>query len=382
MTTKKRDYYEVLGVSRSASEEEIKKTFRKLALEHHPDRNKSKGAEAKFKEINEAYQVLSDPEKRAQYNRFGHVGVGRDGGHGRGFEGFDTFGGFGDIFDAFFGGFTGSTRTRTSARAGNDLQYSMTISFEEAVFGTEMELEIQRAEVCSRCRGSRSEPDSQPSRCPNCQGTGRVRRAHQSIFGQFTQVSTCSTCRGEGKIITQPCSQCHGVGRESKNRKLAINIPAGVEDGSQIRLSSEGEPGINGGPPGNIYISLRVKSHPLFRRDGRDIFYELSVNFAQAALGDIIKVPTLEGVEELKIPAGVQSGMVLYLKGKGVPHLNSRRRGDQLIRVVVVTPQTLDSEQKRLLQDLAKTLNESDKDPNDDKNWFNKIKDATIGRDS
>ncbi|MBI4298885.1 MAG: molecular chaperone DnaJ [Chloroflexi bacterium] len=382
MTTKKRDYYEVLGIALTASEEEIKKAFRKLALEYHPDRNKGPRAEEKFKEINEAYQILSNPEKRARYDRFGHAGVARDGDFGRGFEGFDTFGGFGDIFDSFFGGFAGSTRSRTAPRAGADIHFALGISFEEAVFGTEKELGIERTEACSLCRGNRSQPGSQPSSCTNCRGTGQVRRAHQSIFGQFVQVSTCGTCRGEGRVITQACSQCHGSGREVRKRKLVVTIPAGVENDSQIRLTSEGEPGINGGSPGNLYVSLQVKPHPLFRRDGNNILYKLPINFAQAALGDVVQVPTLEGVAELSIPIGVQSGNVLSLKGKGVPYINSRRRGDQLVEIVVVTPQTISQDQKRLFQELAKTLDQPDKTSSSDKSWFNKIKDATFGGES
>ena len=263
MTTKKRDYYEVLGVSRSASEEEVRKAFRKLALEYHPDRNKSDGAAEKFKEINEAYQVLADPKKRTDYDRFGHAGVQMNGG-AQGFEGFDVFGGFGDIFDAFFGG--SSTRTRTSAQRGADLQHQMTISFEEAVFGVEKEIEVRRTEMCSRCRGSRSEPGNEPAVCPNCAGSGQVRRSTQSIFGQFVQVTTCGTCRGEGRIIARPCTTCGARGTETRKRKLAVGIPAGVESGNQIRLTGEGEPGAFGGHAGDLYVGVRVKAHPLFRR--------------------------------------------------------------------------------------------------------------------
>ena len=322
MTTKKRDYYEVLGVTRTSSEEQIKMAFRKLAIEYHPDRNKSGGAAEKFKEINEAYQVITDPKKRADYDRFGHAGVGQNG--ARGFDGFENFGGFGDIFDAFFGG--SRTRSRTSTRRGADLQYSMAVDFEEAVFGAEKQLELERTEVCGHCKGSRSEPGSSPALCSNCGGTGQVRRGHQSIFGQFTQVSTCGTCRGEGRVITKPCSSCKGTGRQVRNRKLFVTLPAGIETGTQIRLTGEGEPGSNGGPSGDLYVSVRVMGHPLFEREGNDIILRHTANIAQAALGATLVVPTLEGEAEIVIPPGTQTGDVIRLKGEGIPHLGSRQR--------------------------------------------------------
>ncbi len=375
MTTKRRDYYEILRVPRNASEEEIKKAFRKLALEYHPDRNKNHGAEDQFKEINEAYQVLSDHDKRAQYDRFGHVGLGAD----RGFEGFETFAGFGDIFEAFFGGF--GSRTQTSARNGADLQYTMTISFEEAIFGTRKEVEIERYETCSRCRGTRAEPGEGIQRCPNCNGVGQVRRAQQGIFGQFVHVSTCSTCRGEGKVINRPCSQCRGSGRERKSRRLQVDIPAGVENDNRIRLTGEGEAGVSGGRPGNLYLHLNVKPHPFFTRRGYDVLCQVPINYAQAALGDVIEVQTVDGKEQLAIPSGVQSGMVLRIKGKGVPLPRGGGRGDQLVNVLVVTPRSLDPEQRRLLEELSKTLGKPEAVPQDGKSWFDKIKDAFAGTD-
>ncbi len=376
MTTSKRDYYEVLGVSRDASEEEIRKAFRKLALEYHPDRNKSDGAAEKFKEINEAYQVLSDPRKRADYDRYGHMGVGQNGG-ARGFEGFENFGGFGDIFDAFFGGFGTTTRTRTSARRGADLQVTMTVEFEEAAFGAEKELEVQRTEMCGHCHGSRSEPGNSPTTCGNCGGTGQVRRSHQSIFGQFVQVATCGTCRGEGRIITHPCTRCRGSGQERKTRKLRVSVPAGIETGTQLRLTGEGEAGANGGPPGDLYISIRVKEHPVFRRDGYDILYQLPINIVQAALGATVKVPTLEGDAELVVPPGTQSGEVFRLRGKGIPHLRSKQRGDQLVSIFVEVPRNLTEEQRKLFQELARSFGSSP--AHGDKGWFGKIKDALGG---
>ena len=377
MATHKRDYYEVLGVPQSASEEDIKKAFRKLALEYHPDRNKDDGASEKFKEFNEAYQVLTDPKKRAAYDRFGHAGVAENG--ARGFEGFENFGGFGDIFDAFFGGGP-SARSQTSARRGADLQYTLTISFEEAVFGVEKDLEVRRTEVCGHCDGSRSEPGSATPRCSNCGGTGQIRRGHQSIFGQFMQVTTCGTCRGEGKVITTPCSRCRGTAREVRDRRLVVSIPAGIEGGTQVRLSGEGEPGSNGGPPGDLYVSLRVKPHPLYRREGDDIMLLQKINFAHAALGVTLQVPTLDGEAEIVIPQGTQTGDVIRLKGKGVPHLgSSKQRGDQLVIAVVETPKSLNDEQRRLFQELAKNFSDDGTGPaEEDKGWFEKIK-YTLG---
>ena len=375
MTTSKRDYYDVLGLSRGASEEEIKRTFRKLALEYHPDRNKDEGAEDRFKEINEAYQVLSDPAKRADYDRYGHAGVRTNG--GRGFEGFENFGGFGDIFDAFFGGGVGSRTRTTSGARGADLQYSVTIAFEEAVFGTEPEFEILRAETCSACNGSRSEPGSSATACSNCRGAGQVRRAHQSIFGQFVQMATCGPCRGVGKVITEPCSKCKGTGRERRKRKLAVPIPAGIESGTQIRITGEGEAGAGGGQAGDLYVSVQVAEHAVFKREGYEILCTMSINVAQAALGGTIDVPTLEGDIQLDIEPGTQSRDIFRLKGKGVPHLRSNRRGDQLVMVQVQTPTSLTDEQRDLLQELARSMEDQKATPDsDNKGWFEKFKDA------
>ena len=347
----KRDYYEVLGVDRNASASQIKAAFRKLAFEYHPDRNRDDGAEEKFKEINEAYEVLSDPEKRETYDRFGHGG---EGFFGRGFEGFG-FDGFGSIFDAFFGGRT-STATRRAPERGADLHSSLTITLEEAAFGVEKELTVVRTEHCSQCKGTGSRPGSQPSQCPNCNGSGQVRRVQQSIFGRFTNVTVCPQCRGEGKIITDPCPQCRGTGKEKCRRNIAVKIPAGVEDGSRIRLSGEGHAGTRGGSSGNLYLSLSVKKHELFIREDDDILYELPVNFAQAALGTEVDVPTLYGDVRLKIPAGSQTGQVFQLKNKGIPHLQGRGQGDQLVELMVVTPESLTKKQRQLFEELAKDL--------------------------
>lgn len=366
----KRDYYEVLGVGRNAAEEEVKKAFRRLAFQYHPDRNKNHGAEEKFKEINEAYEVLSDAEKRAGYDRFGHSGAQSVG--GRGFDEFSDFGGFGSIFDAFFGG---ATATRQRAQRGADLRYDLTIAFEEAVFGCEKKLEIIRTESCSVCRGSGSQPGSPPVTCPNCSGSGQVRRVQTSIFGQFVNVAVCERCRGEGRILTNPCLQCRGEGKERRKRRIAVRIPGGIDDGYQIRLTGEGNAGTPGGAPGNLYIYLRVNRHELFTREGDDILYELPVNFAQAALGDEVEVPTLDGTVHLRITPGTQSGKVFHIRDKGVFHVRGGGRGSQLVKVMVVTPESLDEHQKALFQELARTLGKEVM-PSEEKGFLDRLKDA------
>ena len=376
MTTGKRDYYEVLGVGRDASDEELKKAFRKLALEYHPDRNKKEGAAEQFKEVNEAYQVLTDAGKRASYDRFGHAGVTGNG--ARGFEGYDTFGGFGDLFDAFFSG--GSPRSRTGPVRGADLSYRLTVSFEESVFGADKPVEIRRNETCTRCKGDRSEPGATPSTCTSCSGTGQVRRSHQSIFGQFTQVATCGTCRGEGRIIAKQCTQCRGRGRETKARKLIVSVPAGIETGNQIRLSGEGEPGANGGPSGDLYVSVRVRAHEVFERDGYDIVQQQPVNMALAALGGPLDVPTLEGEAEISVPPGTQTGDVITLNGEGIPHLRRpTEKGDQRVYIIVETPKSLTPEQRQLLEELSETFGDSPPSLGRDKSWFEKFKDSIGG---
>jgi molecular chaperone DnaJ len=347
----KRDYYEVLGVPRDASPEDIRKAFRKLAFQYHPDRNKDDGASEKFKEVNEAYEVLSDAEKRASYDRFGHSGA--EGLFGRGFEGFD-FGGFGDIFEAFFGGT--STSTRQASRRGEDLRYNIALTFEEAAMGCEKEIELSRTELCSACHGTRSQPGSQPTRCPTCDGTGQIRRVQRSLFGQFINTSVCNKCRGEGKIITAPCRECKGSGFQKRKRSISVKIPAGIDDGNGIRMTGEGNAGIRGGSPGNLYIVVSVRKHSFFTREGDDVIYELPVNFAQAALGTEVTVPTLHGDNKLKVPPGSQNDRVFRLKGSGIPHLRGRGNGDQLVVLRVVTPESLTREQRRLFEELAKSL--------------------------
>lgn len=366
-----KDYYRVLGVPRTASQEEIRTTFRRLALEYHPDRNKSPDAQAKFKEVNAAYQVLSDPEKRAQYDRYGRVGPSSGSGYGRGFHGADSFGGFGDIFDAFFGGSGGGARS--SARPGRDIRSRVTLSFEEAVFGVEKEIELGRIESCGRCEGTACEPGSSREQCTPCGGSGQVRRTSQSIFGQFTQVATCERCKGEGTLASNPCTQCDGIGLERRQRRISVDIPAGVDNGMQVRLTREGDAGSRGGRPGNLYVDLVVKPHKTFSRKDNDILMELQINFAQAALGDEVSVPTLNGLQTLRIPGGTQSGTVLRIKGKGVPYSSGGKRGDQLVIVGVVTPNSLDGRQKELFEELSRTLSDASDKP---KGWVGKVKDA------
>ena len=347
----KRDYYEVLGIGRNATDEEIKKAFRKLAFKHHPDHNHNDEAEEKFKELNEAYEILSDSDKRSAYDRFGHSGT--EGIFGQGFEG-ANFGGFGDIFDTFFGGAT--TTTRQAPQRGADLLYRMTITLEEAAFGYEKEINISRIEHCSLCQGTGCKPDNQPSRCPDCDGTGQAHRIQQSIFGRFTTTATCPKCHGGGRIITDPCPQCRGTGQEKCQRSILIKIPAGVDDGSQIRLSGEGQSGTRGGPSGNLYVAVSIAKHDVFQRYDDNILYELPINFTQAALGAEVDVPTLDNNLKLKIPAGSQTGTVFRLKGKGISHLHRRGNGDQLVKLLIVTPNSLTKHQRQLFQELNDTL--------------------------
>jgi molecular chaperone DnaJ len=371
----KRDYYEVLGVGRQATQEEIKRSFRRLARQYHPDVNKDSEAEAQFKEINEAYEVLSDTEKRASYDRFGHAAS-----QGAGFGGFGDFGGFGveDIFESFFGGMR-SGPARSGPTRGADLRYDLTIEFEEAVFGSEKEIVIPRHETCPQCQGSGAEPGTQPIRCPQCNGTGEVRRQQQTFLGSFVQVTVCPRCQGEREIVTTPCTQCKGRKVVQVERSISVKIPAGVDDGTRIRLAGEGEPGARRGPAGNLYVVLHVKPHKHFRRQDTNILLELDLNVAQAALGDKIVVPTLDGDDELVIPAGTQTGEVFKLRGKGVPHLRRNGRGDQLVMVHVLTPTKLSKQQKDLLTELSKTLGrEVVHQP--EKGLFEKVKEA-IGLD-
>ena len=373
----KRDYYEVLGVPRGAPEEEIRKSFRKKALEYHPDRNKSPGAEEKFKEVNAAYQILIDPEKRSRYDHFGHAGVGPEAGFARDFEGFDIFGGLGDIFDSFFGDFT--SQSRRAPRRGGDLHHRVILSFEEAYSGAEKEVEVNRTERCHRCKSTGSEPGTSPVQCSACRGNGQVRRSQRGLFGQFVQVVTCPTCQGSGSLVQTPCSNCRGSGTEPRKARIAVKIPAGIDDGMQVRLTGEGEVGVNGGRPGNLFVTVSLKPHPFFRREATNLIVNLPLNFVQAALGTEMEIPTMNGTEPIKIPAGTQPGTVFRIRGKGMPHLRNQRKGDILVEINLEVPTSLDSEQRQALQGLAETMNWSDGQDSKGKGLFDKFKDAFSG---
>lgn len=376
MATSKRDYYEVLGVTRTASDDEIKKAFRRLAKQYHPDANKEQGAEARFIEINEAYEVLSDPQKRAAYDRYGHAGLGSAA--GAGFSDFSTFSSINDLIETFFASAAGAQR-RTGTPRGQDIRYELTITFEEAVFGCQKEIELPRWETCTHCRGTGAQPGTSTSRCPACQGSGEIRRVQQSIFGQFVNVTICERCRGEGRVITTPCEKCRGQGRVRNNRRVVVNIPAGVDDGINVRVTGEGEVSARGGTPGNLYVILTVKPHPFFKRQGNDIIYEMPIRFTQAALGDEVEVPTVDGkTTMLKIPPGTQSGRSFRLKGLGVPVVHSSARGDEHVIVKVVTPTSLTAKQKELLEEFDRLEREQSEqnDKNILRNLFEKTKDV------
>jgi molecular chaperone DnaJ len=342
-----KDYYERLGISRNASEAEIKKAFRQLALKYHPDRNSgNKTAEEKFKELNEAYSCLSDPEKRANYDRFGTAE-----GLGGGFGPFSTGTGFGDFFDDVFGDLFGTFGGQRSQRPtkGNDLRYNLDINLEEAAFGTEKIIEFSKQENCSGCKGTGSQPGKNPETCPSCKGTGQMRFQQ----GFFSVSRTCGKCHGAGKIITNPCKTCKGSGRMQQKKSINIKFPPGVDIGSTLKVSSEGESGFYGGPPGNLYVVLNVEEHPFFKRDGTEIFCEVPVSFTQAALGTEIEVPTLDGSANLKIPPGTPSGQLFYIKGKGIPRVGRHQRGNQIVKVYIVVPKKLTSRQKELLEEFT-----------------------------
>lgn len=349
-----RDYYEVLGVDRRASDSEIKKAFRSLARQYHPDVNKSPEAEAQFKEINEAYQVLSDPPKRRAYDQFGHAGVNMNGGAGAAYG--DPFTIFEDLMQGF--GFTSRRGSRGKrARQGRDLRYDLELTFEQAIFGADVDIEVQRWETCGTCHGSGAKPGTSPKTCSTCSGSGQVHQRRQTLLGEMVMSTDCPTCHGKGTVIESPCQACDGRGKIRQTRNLTVNIPAGVDDGTQIRLSGEGDPGENGGPPGNLYVVLTVRPHEFLKRRGSDILLEWNINVAQAALGDAIFVPTIEGEEELKIKPGTQSGTVVTLKNKGVPKLRpdgtTQGRGDQLVVINVFIPTKLTPGQKQLFEELA-----------------------------
>ena len=347
----KRDYYDVLGVPRDASDEEVKRAFRRLAQRHHPDVDTTDGAEQRFKELNEAYRVLSDRQRRTAYDMFGHAGV--EGAAAGGFEGFGGgFGPFGDIFDAFFGGSPAGTRRRTRVVAGADLRYDLTIDFAEAVFGVTKEITFPTLVTCSRCEGSGGEPGSEPERCPECNGTGEQRRVAQTILGQMVNIVACPRCRGEGRIISTPCAECDSDGRVREERRIQVSVPAGIDDGQRIALEGQGEAGPRGGPPGDLYVVVRVRDHSQLIRRGTELFYELPVTYPQAALGTRLNVPTVEGNEEVEVPAGIQSGHEIRLRGKGVPRLRGAGRGDLHVIVNVVVPSKIGKRERELLRQL------------------------------
>lgn len=368
----KRDYYEVLGVDKGASDEEIKKAYRKLARQYHPDVNKAADAEDKFKEVKEAYETVSDSNKRATYDRFGHV----DPNQGMGGQG--DMGGFGDIFDMFFGGGGGGNRRNPNApQRGSDLQYSMTIEFKEAVFGKEMDLTIPRTEDCGKCHGSGAKAGTKPDTCATCKGSGQQEVIQNTAFGRIVNRRVCSTCNGQGAIIREKCGECHGSGKVKKQRQIHVKIPAGVDEGAQLRVSGEGEAGSKGGPPGDLYVVIRVKSHEFFDREGDDIYCEIPLTFTQAALGDDIEIPTLTEKVKLKIPAGTQTNTYFRLKGKGVPRLRGYGQGDQHVKVTVVTPTSLSEDQRELLREFANQSGESTHAQQ--KSIFERFKKAFLG---
>lgn len=367
-----RDYYEILSVQRTATPDDLKSAFRRLARQYHPDVNKSADAEERFKEINEAYAVLSDPEKRAAYDRYGFAGV-------SGMNGAPDFStvDFSDIFEEFFGFGGGNRRSRNTARRGQDLGTQVQLTFEEAVFGVEKEVEITRDEVCSTCRGSGAEPGTSPTRCTTCGGRGEVRQVRQTFLGSMVQVTTCPTCNGSGEVITTPCHACHGRGLERKTVRKVVPIPAGVDSGTQIRLAGEGQPGTNNGPAGNFYVEVQVKPHKYFRRKNDDVLIDLSINLAQAALGAEIDVPTVDGSTKLNVPPGTQPGKTFIIKARGIPHLRSNGRGDQLVTIGVEVPTRLSAEQRKLLEQLAATLG-SEVRPQE-RSFFDRLKEVLGG---
>ena len=357
----KRDYYDVLGVDKSADATAIKKAYRKLAMKYHPDKNPGdKEAEEKFKEINEAYEVLSDETKRRNYDQFGHEGVngqgfgGAGGFGGQGFGGFDDI--FGDIFgDMFGGGFSGGSRQRRRGpERGADIKQRVNISFEEAAFGKKVQVKINRSEECDQCHGSGAKPGTSKKTCPTCHGSGQVQSVQRTPFGNIASTRTCSTCNGEGEVIDSPCSKCHGKGSIRKTKTIEVDIPAGIDNGQMIKLGGQGELGTRGGPRGDLYIEVNVQSHPLFTRDGYDVYLEMPITFAQATLGDKIQVPTLDGKVEYEVPEGTQTGTVFRLKGKGIPKLKSNVRGDQYVKVTVEIPKKLNEKQKELVREFEK----------------------------
>jgi molecular chaperone DnaJ len=366
----KRDYYEVLGVSRSADDDDLKKAYRKLARQFHPDINKDAGAEDRFKEVNEAYDVLSDPDRRAAYDRFGHAANGMGGGG-------DPFGGaspFGDIFETFFGG--GQRSRPRGPQRGADLQVTLEIDFLEAAFGVSREVELTRLETCDSCNGTRMRDGATPPRCTVCNGTGEVRRVQQTILGQFMTATPCSSCKGDGVQISDPCPTCRGRGRVTRGRSITVEIPAGIDESQTIRLTGQGEASSSGGPAGNLYVKVRILPHPIFSRQGRNVQMGVGVNVAQAALGDQITVETIDGPVSFTLPSGTQSGQVFRLRGKGIPDFRNGERGDQMVTVQVLIPKDLTDDQRELFTLLAETMGSEVQQQPNQRSFFDKVKDV------
>jgi len=368
----KRDYYDVLGVSRTASSDDLRKAYRKLAREFHPDVNSNDGAEERFKEVNEAYEVLSDSNRRSQYDRFGHSASGMPGGG-------DPFGfgssTFGDIFETFFGG-ASTGRRRPSVMKGQDLQVTVDIDFEEAVFGTEKEVELTRMETCEGCNGTRMKDGKTPPKCETCGGTGEVRRVQQTILGQFMTSAACSACNGEGVRITEPCPRCRGKGRVTHARRISVSVPPGIDESATLRLSGQGEASPNGGPPGNLFVKARIKPHKFFTRQGKVISLQVGVNIAQAILGDEIELQTIDGPVAFKLPSATQSGQQFRLKGKGVPDIRGADRGDQIVTIHVIIPKELNPEQRQLVEQLGESMGSNLSPQPTHRGFFDKVKDA------
>ena len=366
MAENKRDYYEVLGVAKGAGEDEIKKAYKKMARKYHPDLNPdNKEAEEKFKEVNEAYEVLSDPNKKSRYDQFGHAGVDPNfgaGGYGGGFDGGFDFGDLGDIFGSFFGGgFAGGGR-RTNPNApqrGESIRLSLSITFEEAAFGCEKDVTVERMDQCGTCHGNGCAPGTTPETCPDCHGTGQVQVRRQTPMGVFATTSPCGRCGGKGKIIHQPCSDCKGTGSVRKRKTIKASIPAGIDNGQTISIRGQGHAGKNGGPAGDLLITITVKPHDLFRREGTSVLCDAPITFAQAVLGAELEIPTIDGKVKYDLPEGTQSGTTFRLKGKGIPSINGRGRGDQYVTVYIETPKNLNKEQKEALKKFAEAVGDT-----------------------
>ena len=379
MAEQKRDYYEALGVTKGASEDEIKKAYKKMARKYHPDLNPdNKEAEEKFKEVNEAHEILSDPQKKSRYDQFGHAGVDPNfgaGGYGGGFDGGFDFGDLGDIFGSFFGGGFGGGGRRTNPNApqrGESIRMNVTISFEEAAFGCEKEVSVDRYEQCDTCHGDGCAPGTHPETCPDCHGTGQVQVRRQTPMGVFATTSPCGRCGGKGKIIHQPCPDCRGAGHVRKRRTIQASIPAGIDNGQTISIRGQGHAGKNGGPAGDLLITITVRPHELFRREGTSVLCEAPITFAQAVLGAELEIPTIDGKVKYDLPEGTQSGTTFRLKGKGIPSINGRGRGDQYVTVYIETPRNLNKEQKEALRKFAEALGENNYEER--KKFFKKSK--------